>query len=94
MLDRPIGDTSTSEICNMSKPALDINDKEFNDEIRRGLIIIMRAMIRKYHLSWVDFLPREENAYIRRLAVNHGTAGEVMNNYGVIEPVANPSKRV
>ena len=73
----------------MSELAPDISDKEFRDEIRKGLIIIMRAMIRKYHMAWLDFLPREENAYIRRLAENHGTAGEIVKSYSVIGPVAN-----
>lgn len=44
------------------------SDREFVTEIRRGLIIIMRAMIRRYHLAWLDFLPREENGIIRALA--------------------------
>ena len=73
----------------MAELAPDISDKEFRDEIRRAVIILMRAMIRKYHMAWLDFLPREENAHIRRLAENHSTAGEIVKNYSVIGPVAN-----
>ena len=73
----------------MAELAPDISDKEFRDEVRRAVIILMRAMIRKYHMAWLDFLPREENAHIRRLAENHGTAGEIVKNYSVIGPVAN-----
>lgn len=36
-----------------------MTDREFYLEIRKGLLIIMRAMMRKYGLSWVDFQPRE-----------------------------------
>lgn len=36
-----------------------MTDQEFIAEIRRGLITIMRAVIRKYGLSWLDFLPQE-----------------------------------
>ena len=73
----------------MPELAPDISDKEFRDEIRRAVIILMRAMIRKYHMAWLDFLPREENAYIRRLAESNGTAAEVVKSYSVIGPVAN-----
>ena len=59
----------------MAELAPDISDKEFRDEVRRAVIILMRAMIRKYHMAWLDFLPREENAHIRLLAENHGTVG-------------------
>lgn len=37
-----------------------MTDAEFVSEVRRGLITIMRALIRRYGLAWVDFLPREE----------------------------------
>jgi hypothetical protein len=40
----------------MTKP---MSDKEFIFEIRRGLICIMRAMLRKYSLTWLDFFPKE-----------------------------------
>ena len=36
-----------------------MTDREFILEIRKGLIIIMRAMIRRYALAWLDFLPRD-----------------------------------
>lgn len=36
-----------------------MTDHEFVIEIKRGLGIIMRAMVRRYALSWLDFLPRE-----------------------------------
>ena len=36
-----------------------LTDKEFITEIRRGIIIIIRAMIRKYCLSWLDFFPKD-----------------------------------
>ena len=34
-----------------------MTDKDFIDEVRNGLMVIMRAMIRKYGLGWLDFLP-------------------------------------
>mgnify|MGYP001561621181 CR=1 FL=1 len=37
-----------------------MTDREFYLEIRKGLLIIMRAMMRKYGLTWLDFLPREQ----------------------------------
>jgi hypothetical protein len=37
----------------------EVSDKEFVSEIRRGLITIMRAMIRKYCMAWLDFLPKD-----------------------------------
>ncbi len=37
-----------------------MTDAEFANEIRRGLMTIMRAMIRKFCLSWDWFLPRTE----------------------------------
>jgi len=36
-----------------------MTDREFIIEIRHGLIIIMRAVMRRYGLSWLDFLPRD-----------------------------------
>ena len=36
-----------------------MSDREFIVEIKRGVVIILRAMIRRYGLSWLDFLPRE-----------------------------------
>ncbi len=35
-----------------------ITDQELISEIRRGLITIMRALIRRFGLAWADFLPR------------------------------------
>lgn len=32
---------------------------ELYSEVRRGLILIIRALLRYYHLSWRDFLPDE-----------------------------------
>ncbi len=37
-----------------------MSDREFIVELRRGLMIIMRALVRRYGLSWADFLPREQ----------------------------------
>ncbi len=54
-----------------------MTDQEYITEIRRGLIIIMRAMMRRYGLSWADFQPRErrdENAIIRALIDNQTPA--------------------
>jgi hypothetical protein len=62
----------------------DINDKEFYDDIRRGLIIVIGAVLRKYRLTWIDFLPREENAYIRRLA--QGQPGMAYRDSAMTEP--------
>ena len=33
-------------------------DREFTLEVRKGLLIIMRAVMRRYHMGWADFLPR------------------------------------
>lgn len=33
-------------------------DREFALEIRRGLLIIMRAVMRRYRMTWADFLPK------------------------------------
>ena len=73
----------------MSELAPDISDKEFRDEIRRAVIILMRAMIRKYRMAWLDFLPREENAYIRRLAEGQNVT-ITRDNYSPNLPVARP----
>ena len=51
-----------------------MTDQEFTREIRRGLIIIMRAVMMRYGLAWTDFLPREENEIIRALAGQLDTA--------------------
>jgi len=72
----------------MAALAPDISDKEFRDEIRRAMIILMRAMIRKYRMAWLDFLPREENAYIRRLSKNQSMA--LPEGRSTSLPVANP----
>lgn len=42
-----------------------MTDKQFRDEIRRGVLTIMRAIIAQYGMSWDDFRPREENRIIR-----------------------------
>lgn len=47
-----------------------MTDAEFVAEVRRGLITIMRAVIKRYGLAWADFMPREENAIIAALAAN------------------------
>ena len=36
-----------------------MTDAEFVGELRRGLLLIMRAIMKRYHLSWADFLPRD-----------------------------------
>jgi hypothetical protein len=70
------------------EPVADISDKEFYDEVRRGLIIVIGAILRKYRLTWIDFLPREENAYIRRLAESQN-ATVTRDSYSPTMPVAN-----
>lgn len=39
-------------------PSSAVADREFALEMRRGLIIIMRACMRRFHLTWSDFLPK------------------------------------
>ena len=41
-----------------------MTDREFIIEIKRGLTIIMRAMMRRYGLAWLDFLPRDAPALV------------------------------
>lgn len=36
-----------------------MTDREFVIEIRHGLIIIMRACIKRYAMAWRDFLPSD-----------------------------------
>jgi hypothetical protein len=36
-----------------------MTDREFIIEIRHGLIIIMRACIKRYAMAWRDFLPAD-----------------------------------
>lgn len=36
-----------------------MTDREFIVELRRGLIIIMRAMVLRFGLAWADLLPRD-----------------------------------
>ena len=36
-----------------------MTNDEFIAEIRRGLITIMRAMMRKYRMKWLDFFPKD-----------------------------------
>jgi len=36
-----------------------VTDREFITEIRHGLIIIMRACIKRYAMAWRDFLPSD-----------------------------------
>lgn len=45
-----------------------MSDREFTVEIRRALIIIMRACVRRFGMSWMDFLP--ESVTVSRLDVN------------------------
>lgn len=59
-----------------------MTDKELIAEIRRGLMMIMRAMIkyaifRGIELAWTDFLPREENMIIAAMAANQSTTRPV-----------------
>mgnify|MGYP001615480638 FL=1 len=37
-----------------------MTDQELISEIRRGLITIMRALMRRFGLAWADFLPRDD----------------------------------
>lgn len=36
-----------------------MTDREFINEMRRALIIAMRAMIKRYGLAWADLLPAD-----------------------------------
>jgi hypothetical protein len=36
-----------------------MTDAEFLTEVRRGLMLIMRAVMKRYGLTWRDFAPRE-----------------------------------
>ena len=36
-----------------------MSDQELIAEIRRGLITIMRALMRRFGLAWADFMPRD-----------------------------------
>ncbi len=38
-------------------PSSALADREFALEIRKGLLIIMRACMRRFKLTWADFLP-------------------------------------
>lgn len=35
-----------------------MTDAEFIDQVRRGLLMIMSALVRRYGTAWLDFLPR------------------------------------
>jgi hypothetical protein len=37
-----------------------MSDQEFISEIRRGLITIMRACVKRYGVTWESFLPAAE----------------------------------
>lgn len=41
-----------------------MSDREFIVEIKRGISIILRAMIRRYGLAWADFLPKDAPALV------------------------------
>lgn len=47
-----------------------MSDREFTIEVRRAVIIIMRACVRRFGMAWLDFMPREDNTIIERLAQN------------------------
>ena len=36
-------------------------DRALVREVRRALIITMRALMKRYGLAWADFLPREQS---------------------------------
>lgn len=68
-----------------------MTDAEFIAEVRRGLITIMRAVIRRYGLSWADFLPKEENSIIAALAANQTATRAVLYvTHREIPPIAEP----
>ena len=50
-----------------------VDNKELIDDIRLGLIIIMRAVIRRYGLAWSDFLPPEDILIIHQVADDANT---------------------
>lgn len=35
-------------------------DREFITEVRRGLILVIAAIIKRYGLTWREFMPRDE----------------------------------
>lgn len=52
-----------------------MTDKQFRDEVRRGILTIMRACIVYFCMSWDDFKPREASIIISALAKNQSAAG-------------------
>lgn len=41
-----------------------MTDAEFLAELRRGLLLILRAVMKRYGLTWRDLLPRDERATV------------------------------
>lgn len=41
-------------------PVTTMTDQEFIDQVRRGLFIIMRALIKRYGIPWSEFAPVEK----------------------------------
>ena len=37
-----------------------MTDAEFQSEVRRHLVAIIRAFLLRYHLTWRDFMPKDE----------------------------------
>jgi len=50
-----------------------MNDQEFITELRRGLLTIMRACVKKFGLAWRDFLPRDEARMIAAFDAERST---------------------
>lgn len=46
-----------------------MTDREYLVELRRGIGIIIRATVRRYTLSYADFLPRDERPTVRVVEV-------------------------
>lgn len=39
-----------------------MTDTELRNEIRRGLLVIIRALMKRYAMTWLDFIPADDRA--------------------------------
>lgn len=37
-----------------------MTEQELRTEIRRGLLIIIRALMKRYAMTWLDFIPADD----------------------------------
>lgn len=37
-----------------------MTEQELRTEIRRGLLIIIRALMKRYSMTWLDFIPADD----------------------------------